>query len=134
SRSGRRSNWISPADGVSVPPSILSSVVLPEPFGPRMPTSSPRALASDILTHRPPLKLDLAGRRRQRAAEHLEQRGLARAVRPEDAHQLARRDGQRHLVQHEGRRRTIGKRNAIGAQHQLVLLTSYFVLLSASLN
>src|SRR6185436_9776288 len=36
-----------PASGVSKPATTLSSVVLPEPLGPRMVSSSPEAMSSD---------------------------------------------------------------------------------------
>ncbi len=41
----RRGRDASPGSGLSVPASSFRSVVLPEPFGPSMPTSAPRATA-----------------------------------------------------------------------------------------
>src|SRR6476659_3871919 len=50
-RDHRATGWpsssTSPAVGASRPPSSLTSVVLPEPFGPRMPTKAPGATSSD---------------------------------------------------------------------------------------
>ena len=51
SRRSRRSTKIVPADG-SIPASSLSSVVLPEPFGPSSPTRSPGAMVSETASTR----------------------------------------------------------------------------------
>src|SRR5690606_3222982 len=45
--SGQPSSLTSPASGVSTPASSLSRVVLPEPFGPRMPRRSPGETSSE---------------------------------------------------------------------------------------
>ena len=50
---------------------------------------------------------DLAGRRRQQPSEQLDQRRLARAVRPEDADERAGRDVERHVA-HDAARRARG--------------------------
>ena len=46
-----------------------------------------------------PLDLDRAGGRRQQAADHVEQRALAAAARPDQAEQLAARDIERGVLQ-----------------------------------
>ena len=43
-----RRRWTSPASGSSIPAMIRSSVVLPAPFGPTMPTRSPAVIAASI--------------------------------------------------------------------------------------
>src|ERR1700751_1299005 len=45
----RPSKVIDPADGTSVPESMLKIVLLPDPFGPIMPTISPRSTLNDTL-------------------------------------------------------------------------------------
>src|ERR1700683_4477582 len=42
-------NWIEPADGGSVPESMLKIVLLPEPFGPIRPRISPCSTSNETL-------------------------------------------------------------------------------------
>ena len=46
----------------------------------------------------PAVEADAAGGRREAAGDQVEQRGLARAVRPDDADRLARRDHEIEIV------------------------------------
>ena len=60
---------------------------------------SPRDVAARPLGHRPAVERHRAGLRTQRAAEDLQQRGLAGAVGAENADQIAAVDGERHAIQ-----------------------------------
>jgi hypothetical protein len=66
-----------------------------------------------------PTDQDASGRRRAEAGDQAQQRGLAGTGRPQEGEELARRDGERHVVEH--RRRVVGEADVIDhdlARHQ----------------
>ena len=63
---------------------------------------------------------DIAARRRDRASNQIEQRALAGAVRTDQADDLARLDGERHVA--HGPERVELTADAFDPQHQLVFL------------